>query len=116
MLIILIITFFFYESDAKIREGVIKSGIKMWPKVEMKSGKSSPSCPESHPFSFDGYTKCCLSRYAKFDPLTDSNFDGKELLPHHNEHSCPGDDFIPCDGGKCRTNKNFRYVTISNVF
>ena len=32
-------------SEAKIREGVIKTGIKMWPKVEMKKGEKSTSCP-----------------------------------------------------------------------
>ena len=109
--IITILIHIILDIEARPRQGVIQTGIKMWPKnPDAKAAKSSLTCPESHPFSFDAYTKCCSTRYAKFDPYSDPNFNGKELLSYHNEHSCIDDDFMPCGDPmrKCRTNTNYR--------
>lgn len=107
----LVVSTFLSAFECAKRNNVVETGIKIWPKVaDLKRGQGAIQCPKKHPFTFDGYSKCCAFQYVAFDP---PDFKGEELLPRHEQAAC--NDFVQCQDleRKCRTHEDFRRKTLT---
>ena len=66
-------------------------------------------CDPAYPIAYNNGDSCCKHFHRIFDPTSNANFDGGDLLRTDPEDACPKSDFVACQntaGGKCIDHKD----------